>query len=116
MLPKAIVATTYTLEVLQVVRSTRDAFRNFGTGWGNMADLDTVGWLWFSVPVMTGISKSTIFMRTASLILGIIVGCVVHLFYAWRVHLLGRNWWITGFVIMVRLPFMYSSSTLCAEF
>lgn len=56
-LPKAIVSTTYILEILQVVLSTRDAFRNFGTGWGDMPDLDAVGWLWFSVPVLGSISQ-----------------------------------------------------------
>lgn len=58
MIPKTAVAFTYTLELLQTVLSTRDAFRNFGTVWGNMNDLDAVGWLWFSVPVLGSISKS----------------------------------------------------------
>ena len=57
-LPKAIVGTVYTLEILQIVLSTRDAFRNFGTGWGSMSDLDSVGWLWFSVPVLGSLSAS----------------------------------------------------------
>ena len=47
----------YILELLQTCLSTRDSFRNFGTGWGNMMDLDTVGWLWFSVPVLGSISE-----------------------------------------------------------
>lgn len=50
-------AFTYIIELLQTVLSTRDAFRNFGTGWGNMIDLDAVGWLWFSVPVLGSVSK-----------------------------------------------------------
>lgn len=57
-LQKGIVAFTYTIELLQTVLSTRDAFRNFGTGWGNMIELDAVGWLWFSVPVLGSISES----------------------------------------------------------
>ena len=56
-LPKLIVSSCYILELLQTVLSTRDAFRNFGTGWGNMEDLDTVGWLWFSVPVLGSVSE-----------------------------------------------------------
>ena len=55
-LPKYLVAFVYVLELAQTVLSTRDSFRNFGTGWGNMEDLDTVGWLWFSVPVLGSIS------------------------------------------------------------
>lgn len=50
-------AFTYIIELLQTVLSTRDAFRNFGTGWGNMIELDAVGWLWFSVPVLGSVSK-----------------------------------------------------------
>ncbi|PSS30871.1 hypothetical protein PHLCEN_2v2598 [Hermanssonia centrifuga] len=48
-MPKAIVACVYSLEVLQTCMSTVDSFRDFGTGWGNMAELDNVGLLWFSV-------------------------------------------------------------------
>ena len=58
LVPKALVAFTYTMELLQTVLSTRDAFRNFGTGWGNMIELDAVGWLWFSVPFLGSVSKS----------------------------------------------------------
>ncbi|KAF7791576.1 hypothetical protein EIP86_002592 [Pleurotus ostreatoroseus] len=36
--------------------SVSDAFRNFGTGWGNMEELNTVGLLWFSVPVLGSIT------------------------------------------------------------
>lgn len=56
LLPKAIVTTTYVLEVLQVCMSVSDGFRNFGTGWGDMVDLNTVGLLWFSVPVLGSVS------------------------------------------------------------
>lgn len=48
---------TYMIETLQTVLATRDAFRNFGTGWGNMLELDAVGWLWFSVPILGSISE-----------------------------------------------------------
>lgn len=56
--PKAIVLGVFVIEVLQTVLATRDAFRNFATGWGNIEDLEEVGWLWFSVPVLGAISKS----------------------------------------------------------
>ncbi len=56
-MPKAIVACVYSLEVLQTCMSTVDSFRDFGTGWGNVAELDNVGLLWFSVPVLGSISE-----------------------------------------------------------
>ncbi len=63
-IPKTIVAVAYTLEFLQTILATRDAFRNFGTGWGDMDDLDKVGWLWFSVPVMSSISASDYYISS----------------------------------------------------
>jgi len=47
------------IEVLQTVMATRDAFRNFGTGWGDFADLNEIGWLWFSVPILGAIISMT---------------------------------------------------------
>ncbi|KAI0077527.1 hypothetical protein K474DRAFT_1707275 [Panus rudis PR-1116 ss-1] len=85
-IPKTLVAFTYTIEVLQTVLSTRDAFRNFGTGWGNMIELDAVGWLWFSVPV-----------------LGSIISCTGQLFYAWRIWILSESYWISIVVILLSL-------------
>ncbi|KAI0799571.1 hypothetical protein BC629DRAFT_1591758 [Irpex lacteus] len=86
LLPKVIVTICYILELLQTVLSTRDAFRNFGTGWGNMEDLDTVGWLWFSVPL-----------------LGSVICCLGQLFYTWRLHILGRSWIITGVILTIAM-------------
>lgn len=57
LVPKLLVSFVYLIEVLQTVLATKDAFRNFGTGWGNMIDLDAVGLLWFSVPFLGSISK-----------------------------------------------------------
>ncbi|KAI0689383.1 hypothetical protein BC835DRAFT_1439531 [Cytidiella melzeri] len=96
-LPKAIVTTCYILELLQTVLSTRDAFRNFATGWGNMEDLDRVGWLWFSVPVM-----------------GSIICSMGQLFYAWRIYILSHSRLITLLIVaiaMVQLGFgIYSGA------
>lgn len=63
-LPKCIVGFTFVIELLQTVLATKDAFRNFGTGWGNMADLDAVGLLWFSVPVLGSVSEYDILCTT----------------------------------------------------
>ncbi|KAJ8487633.1 hypothetical protein ONZ45_g14258 [Pleurotus djamor] len=74
LLPKTIVYSVLVIEVLQTVLATRDAFRNFGTGWGNMIDLAEVGWLWFSVPV-----------------LGSIISCMSQFFFAWRIWVLSNR-------------------------
>ncbi|KAF9045665.1 hypothetical protein BDZ89DRAFT_1007879 [Hymenopellis radicata] len=83
---KTIVATTYTIELLQTILATRDAFRNFGSGWGNMTDLDEVGWLWFSVPVMSSI-----------------ISMLAQAFYAWRIWILSHRWYISASILVLSL-------------
>jgi len=83
---KGIVTFAYTVELLQTVLATRDAFRNFGTGWGDMRELDAVGWLWFSVPV-----------------LGSIISCLGQVFYAWRISILSQSYWVSGVVLILSL-------------
>ncbi|KAJ3520028.1 hypothetical protein NM688_g9218 [Phlebia brevispora] len=85
-LPKVIVSVVYILELAQTVLSTRDSFRNFGTGWGNIVDLNTVGWLWFSVPV-----------------LGSIICCIGQLFYAWRIWILSHKSYMTVVIVLIAL-------------
>lgn len=71
---KAIVWGCYIFELLQIILSTRDAFRDFGTGWGDMRELDAVGWLWFSVPVMSAI-----------------ISMAAQFFFAWRIWVLSGS-------------------------
>ncbi|KAH8079081.1 hypothetical protein BXZ70DRAFT_1050981 [Cristinia sonorae] len=85
-LSKWIVGFTYVIELLQTVLSTRDAFRNFGTGWGNMIELDEVGWLWFSVPVLSSV-----------------ISCLSQIFYAWRIWILSEQYWISIIVTLLSL-------------
>ncbi|KAF8918109.1 hypothetical protein CPB85DRAFT_112786 [Mucidula mucida] len=83
-LAKSIVASVYSLELIQTVLATRDAFRNFGTGWGDMTDLNEVGFLWFSVPVM-----------------GSIIGFVAQLFFAWRIWILSSRLYIPVIICLL---------------
>lgn len=62
---KSVVGITYILEVVQTIMATRDAFRQYATGWGNLTELNDIGWLWFTVPVLDGISM--LFVRLPSL-------------------------------------------------
>lgn len=101
---KTIVAVTYGLELLQTVLSTRDAFRNFGSGWGDMRDLDEVGWLWFSVPVLGSVGE---FDRPRRITIHIVtrtssVSCLAQSFYAWRVWVLSGRWYISAIIVTVR--------------
>ncbi|ESK84783.1 hypothetical protein Moror_554 [Moniliophthora roreri MCA 2997] len=76
-IPKGIVASVYVFELVQTILCTKDAFNNFGFGWGNMEAFDQVGLIWFSVPMMTGI-----------------VSCAVQLFFAWRIWIISRSFYI----------------------
>ncbi|KAJ8517243.1 hypothetical protein ONZ45_g5544 [Pleurotus djamor] len=55
LLPKTIVYSVLVIEVLQTVLATRDAFRNFGTGWGNMIDLAELSLVQGVAGIWTGI-------------------------------------------------------------
>jgi len=84
LLPKCLVVFAYILELVQIVLATRDAFRTFGPGWGDMEVLDQVAWIWFSIPVMSSIISFT-----------------VQMFFAWRIWILSRKVWIPIAVVII---------------
>jgi len=83
---KTIVACTYIIELLQTVMITVDAFRQFGAGWGNPAQLNDVGLLWFSVSALDGIISAS-----------------VQHFFAWRIWALSGNIFISIVVVLLAL-------------
>ncbi|KAF9018248.1 hypothetical protein BDZ89DRAFT_353559 [Hymenopellis radicata] len=83
---KALTVFVFLLELAQTFVNTRDAFRNFGFGWGDMSELDLMGTYWFGVPVMAAT-----------------VSFVVQIFYAWRLWILTGRFWIPGAIILFSL-------------
>ncbi|KIJ24194.1 hypothetical protein M422DRAFT_77185 [Sphaerobolus stellatus SS14] len=81
---KGLVLFVYIYEIVQTVLSTRDAFRNFGYGYGDLNNLNQVGWLWFSVPLMTGI-----------------ISAIAQIFYAWRIWLLSHKPYIPSIIALI---------------
>jgi len=79
---KSVVGFTYFIELLQTVLATRDAFRQYGTGWGNLVQLNDVGLLWITIPMLDGIISS-----------------FVQLFYAWRIFVLCGNRYVSGVIV-----------------
>ncbi|KAJ7649189.1 hypothetical protein B0H17DRAFT_958677, partial [Mycena rosella] len=61
-------------ELLQTMSDSRDTIQTFGSGWGNPAVLDDVGWAWFSVPV-----------------LGSSIASAGQMFFAWRIYIIGGS-------------------------
>ncbi|KAJ7118965.1 hypothetical protein C8R44DRAFT_789757 [Mycena epipterygia] len=83
-LAKLLVVAVFVLELVESVGNVRDMIHIFGTGWGDMAALDDVGWAWFSVPVM-----------------GSIIACVGQLFFAWRIHIISHNAYVPALIVIV---------------
>ncbi|KAI0079786.1 hypothetical protein K474DRAFT_1673070 [Panus rudis PR-1116 ss-1] len=74
----SLVLCIFALEAIQTLLGTSDGFRILATGWGNVVELDKVGALWFSYPL-----------------LNTIVSFIVQLFYAWRIYVLSiNNMWL----------------------
>ena len=61
---KTLVYGLYLLETTQTMLFTSSAFRTFATGFRDQASLDRVDTLWFSVPIMSGISKLIFFLNS----------------------------------------------------
>ncbi|KAH8078738.1 hypothetical protein BXZ70DRAFT_901863, partial [Cristinia sonorae] len=78
---KSIVSFMLITELVQTVMCTRDAFREFGSGWGDLNELDDVGWLWFSIPFIEAIVSGT-----------------SQIFYAWRIWVIGKSVWVPAVV------------------
>jgi hypothetical protein len=57
---KFFVYSVFILEVMQTIIITYTAFRVFGEGYGNLAFLDGIGLVWFSVPIITGMGRHCI--------------------------------------------------------
>ncbi|KAF9482681.1 hypothetical protein BDN70DRAFT_400351 [Pholiota conissans] len=85
---KVLVYLSTALEILQTLLVTRDTYQVFAKGFGNIADLDDLHFLWFTLPILGGI-----------------VGFLCHLTFAYRISLLSESK-ITGGII--------SSIAVCA--
>lgn len=98
---KCFVAWIWIMEVIQTVLIVIDAIRVFGNGWGDKQALDGVGLVWFSVPLMTGISTLSSQSRFIANNCRP-VSLSVQIFFAWRIWVLSQAFWIPAAVISVR--------------
>ncbi|KDR71255.1 hypothetical protein GALMADRAFT_143958 [Galerina marginata CBS 339.88] len=81
---KAAVYAAYLLEMTQTTLFTRSSFQAFATGFGNPTILDKIDFLWFSVPVISGL-----------------VAFVAHSFYAYRIAVFSQKKYLPGCVILL---------------
>lgn len=71
---KTLVYATYCLEVVQTILLTRDCWKTFAEGFGNLLAVDSTHLIWLAAPVFIGI-----------------VSCPVQIYYAYRVYVLSRS-------------------------
>ncbi|RDX56527.1 hypothetical protein OH76DRAFT_1477132 [Lentinus brumalis] len=83
---KAFIYGLFIVECVQVVMATRDAYAVFGAGWGDVAALDNTHWLWFDIPVMSGL-----------------VSASVQSYFAWRIYILSKSPYLGVFVVLIAL-------------
>ncbi|KAF8921148.1 hypothetical protein CPB85DRAFT_1247767 [Mucidula mucida] len=66
-----LVSWIFLAEIVQTLTATIDAFRDFGTGWGQMKQVEHIGrLLWLSVSVMTALVSRRKYLRVET------IGCV----------------------------------------
>ncbi|KAF8881031.1 hypothetical protein CPB84DRAFT_1851677 [Gymnopilus junonius] len=81
---KAFVYTVFILEILQTVVVTVSAFHVFGNGYGNFNAYNAVDLAWLDVPVISGL-----------------VAFIAEIFYAYRINVLARSYWVPGLVVIL---------------
>jgi len=101
---KALVYGLYLLETTQTMLFTSSAFRTFATGFREQASLDQVDTLWFSVPIMSGISKLIFFLKLSSVAIYklSLVALIAQTSYAYRITVFTKSKYIAGVIILVR--------------
>lgn len=56
-------------------------YQLFIDGWGDAGAFVTANWLLAADPMLNGV-----------------IACMVQLFFAWRLHIVGSQWWLTLFI------------------
>ena len=96
---KVFVYSVFILEVTQTIIATRSAFHVFGEGYGNLAFFYGVQLSWFSVPILTGISRHYIqnYHRMSTYETHE-VAFIAQNFYAYRISILSQSRWVAGII------------------
>ncbi|KAJ7912728.1 hypothetical protein B0H13DRAFT_1712901 [Mycena leptocephala] len=89
---KGLVYTVYSIQVVQIVMTTIDAFKIFGYGFDDVSALTKVNLSWFSVPVIIGL-----------------VSFIVQSFYAYRIYVLSRSRIISVLIVGASLAISVSA-------
>ncbi|KAJ7327852.1 hypothetical protein DFH08DRAFT_816026 [Mycena albidolilacea] len=83
---KFLVYTVYTIVLVQTVLMTHRAFTSFVYGFGDPSALTSLGFEWFSLPILSGL-----------------VAFIGQAFYAYRICTLSKSWKMPVFIVTVSL-------------
>ncbi|KAJ7829411.1 hypothetical protein B0H14DRAFT_3873057 [Mycena olivaceomarginata] len=79
---KCLVYGVYSIQLVQIILSTVDAFKMFGSGYGDVSALTQVDFAWFTVPFTIAL-----------------VALIVQSFYAFRIFVLSKSKIIPAFIV-----------------
>jgi len=113
---KILVYTVFILELTQTIIITDSAFNVFAIGYGDFRYYNNIDIAWFSVPIITGLGavfvplhpQSFVFIRSPPCGFIRTVAFVAEGFYAYRISVLARSYWVAGLILFVSI---FSSST-----
>ncbi|KAJ6484668.1 hypothetical protein C8R45DRAFT_775309, partial [Mycena sanguinolenta] len=83
---KCLVYGVYSIQLVQIVLSTVDGWRMFGSGYGDLSALTQIGFAWFTVPFISALDA-----------------LIVQSFYAFRIFVLSKSKIIPAFIVVVSL-------------
>ncbi|TFK74303.1 hypothetical protein BDN72DRAFT_789560 [Pluteus cervinus] len=91
---KCLVYTIFLLETLQTIMFFRDCFVVFTKGLGNPSEVNTTQLCWFAVAILDGI-----------------VGCIVQIFFAYRIFVLSKSKIVPSIICIVAITQAISAVT-----
>ncbi|KAJ7113797.1 hypothetical protein C8R44DRAFT_984473 [Mycena epipterygia] len=100
---KCLVYTVYAIESVQTILLTYDAFMVFGNGFGDLATLTKVYFDWMTVPVMSGLGSLSKAHWIVINLVPNIVAFIGQSFYAYRIHVLSKSWFIPWLIVAISL-------------
>jgi hypothetical protein len=74
------------IEIIQTCMLSSDGWQWLISAWGHANQLEAYHLAWFDVPVLVGIMSSA-----------------VQIFFAWRIWMLSKSWFIPCFITLVRM-------------
>jgi hypothetical protein len=90
------------VETIQTVFMTHDAVMALGLGFGNPSALDDAHFSWLTIPLMSSIGPYFRRFMTITLICLFVVSAIVQCFFAWRIYILSKMWYVSVLIGVVR--------------